>query len=97
MGFEIGKHYRHTTGMMLHVLGTLDTTLYGPNVLIAEVARSHSSRVKAEPGRNDAIPPEQQAQPRCGHYDTLMAVGKDEGAAVNFSESTEEEWMKNFS
>ena len=33
---EIGKHYRHTTGSTLAILGRLDTTMWGKNTLIAE-------------------------------------------------------------
>ena len=96
MRFEIGKYYKHTTGEMLHILGLLDTTIYGNNVLIAEVARG-GCNCGLEPGRDDPILPEQQAQPCCNHYETFMAVGQSEDSATNYYESTEEEWMKNFS
>jgi len=51
--FEIGKCYRHTTGQEMHVIGELDTVMYG-NTLVAEttkntdltcVGRSHHNAV----------------------------------------------------
>lgn len=89
MRFEIGKYYKHTTGNMLHILGELDTTMYGAKALIAEVANGVvKSDVKVD------VP--EQKMPSCGCYETFIAVGRGEDSATNYSESTEGEWMKNF-
>lgn len=34
--FEEGKYYKHTTGILLHIIGRLNTTLFGNDTLIAE-------------------------------------------------------------
>ena len=67
---EAGKYYKHSGGGFLHVLGRLDTTMWGKNALIAE---------------------------RSGHSYDLIAVGDDVDSAVNWSETTKEEWSSNFS
>lgn len=33
MKFEVGKYYRHTTGQKLHVLGELETTMWGKTLI----------------------------------------------------------------
>lgn len=68
--FEIGKYYKHTGGGFLHILGRLDTTIWGKNSLIAESS---------------------------GNDYGLQAVGGDVDSAVNWSETTKEEWRSNFS
>ena len=68
MKFEVGKVYKHTSGQIMHIIGGLQTTLYGGS-LVAE----------------------------CSGSANLKPVGQDENAAVNWAESTIEEWMKNFS
>jgi len=68
MKFEVGKYYSHPGGGMMHVIGGLQTTLYG-GCLVAEETRSGN----------------------------LKPIGQDEDAAQNWEESTEDEWMKNFS
>lgn len=45
MKFEEGKFYEHTGGRKLAVLGRLDTTMYGDDVLIAEVASETNFQV----------------------------------------------------
>lgn len=35
MKFELGKYYKHTTGTMLHVIASAETTMFG-DALIAE-------------------------------------------------------------
>lgn len=67
---EIGKYYKHSGGGFLHVLGRLDTTMWGKNSLIAESA---------------------------GHGTDLIAVGDDVDSAVNWYETSKEEWLSNFS
>jgi len=37
MKFKIGKYYEHMTGAVIHIIGSLNTTLYGMT-LIAECA-----------------------------------------------------------
>lgn len=36
MVFEIGNYYKHSTGSILHIIGELETTMYGMS-LMAEV------------------------------------------------------------
>ncbi len=67
MCFQLGKYYKHTTGYCLHIVGALETTMWGLT-LIAETTGNK-----------------------------LIAVGRDEASAVNYSEITKEEWMRYFS
>ncbi|MCP4624483.1 MAG: hypothetical protein GY850_13290 [bacterium] len=41
MKFEVGKFYKHSSGSMMHIIGGLQTTLYG-GCLVAEESDSGS-------------------------------------------------------
>jgi hypothetical protein len=66
MVFEIGKCYRHESGLELKIVGEAIPTLYG-QCLVAE-----------------------------GTDGNLHPVGMREENTLNFTEISEEEWMKNF-
>jgi hypothetical protein len=68
MKFEVGKFYEHSSGGMMHIVGGLQTTIYG-GCLVAEEFDSAN----------------------------LKPIGQDEGAAINWTETTKEKWMQNFS
>ena len=48
-GLKIGKYYKHTGGGYLHIIGRLDTTMWGSNALIAESA-GHGCDLRAVAG-----------------------------------------------
>jgi hypothetical protein len=68
MIFEIGKFYKHTTGLQFSILAEITTTMRG-NGLVAETNNANEE---------------------------ITTVGKSEAAAENFTEISEDEWMKNF-
>jgi len=47
--FELGKYYRHTTGKCMHIVGTVETTMWGWTF----VAEEHSSNHLAAVGFSD--------------------------------------------
>ena len=37
MKFEVGKHYKHSNGSIIHIIGGLQTTSYGGCLIAEEV------------------------------------------------------------
>ena len=40
MKFEVGKYYKHGTGELLHIIGEVTSTIYGP-CLVGESTRKY--------------------------------------------------------